>query len=83
MGIKIAEGGAGYKRVDIKPTPCRRLGFADASIKTKGGTLRVAWRYIGNEVRYDVSIPSGTVATLALPDGSERTLAAGEYLFVN
>ena len=62
---------------------CRRLGFADASIKTKGGTLRVAWRYIGDEVRYDVSVPEGTVATLALPDGSERTLAAGEYLFVN
>ena len=82
VGIKIAEGGAGYKRVDIKPTPCRRLGFADASIKTKGGTLRVAWRYIGDEVRYDVSIPEGTVANLTLPGGAEKALGAGEYLFV-
>ena len=81
-GITVNEEGAGYKCVNIRPTPCRKMGFADTTIETSGGTLRSAWRYNGDDIRFDIAVPNGTVAYLKLPDGSEKTLLTGRYLFV-
>ena len=82
VGIKVPDDGAGYRRVTVAPHPERKLGFAKAAIETKCGKLSVTWRYIGDDIRYDVSIPDGISADLTLPSGMQKTLSAGEYLFV-
>ena len=81
-GIKIPDDGAGYKKVIIEPHTDRRLGFINCSIKTSGGTLRSAWRYLDDKaVRFEYDIPKNTVAELTLPNGKKYTLNEGSYVF--
>lgn len=81
-GIKVCEDGPGYKHVTIEPHPERKIEHLESSIEVKGGILSSAWRYIEDGVRYDITIPAGTVADVTLPSGKKATLGEGCYLFV-
>ena len=80
-GIKPCADAPGYGKILIAPHPDRSLGFADASIDTKHGTVRVHWYYKEDRVAYEIEIPAGTTAVLTLPNRSPLTLVAGTYLF--
>ena len=80
-GIKPCADAPGYEKILIAPHPDRSLGFADASIDTKHGTVRVHWYYKEDRVAYEIEIPAGTAAVLTLPNRSPQTLVAGTYLF--
>ncbi len=79
-GIKPCAEAPGYEKILIAPHPDRSLGFADASIDTKHGTVRVHWYYKEDRVAYEIEIPAGTTAVLTLPNRSPLTLTAGAYL---
>ena len=81
-GIRVENDGAGYRHVSIAPHPDRRLGFVENSVETAGGVLASSWHYHGNELRYEIEIPEGTVANLTLPGQAVQRLSAGSYLFV-
>lgn len=81
LGIKICDDGAAYSKVDIRPEPDRRLGFARGSVQTKTGALMVSWFFEGDGVRYEMEIPEGTLARVILPDGTERECRQGKYIF--
>ena len=81
-GIRILDDGAAYRHVQIQPYPDRRMGFAEYSVDTGHGILRSAWHYNGNELRYDITVPKGSVAEIQLPSGAKQTVSAGTYLFV-
>ena len=81
-GIHVLDDGAAYTHVSIVPHPDRRLGHLDFSIDTGHGILASAWCYNGNELRYNLTIPEGTVAEVQLPGGKVSSLSAGKYLFV-
>ena len=81
-GIRVEDDGAGYRHVSIAPHPDRRLGFVENSVETAGGVLASSWHYHGNELRYEIEIPEGTVADLTLPGQAVQRLSAGSYLFV-
>ena len=81
VGIKPDEAHVGYRHVNIAPHPSKELGFADASIETEYGKVRVHWYYKGDKVYYEISIPEGATATLTLPCGKVAELGAGEHLF--
>lgn len=70
-----------YKKVHIKPHPEKRLGFAEASVDTRHGTVRVYWYFKGDDVYYELHIPSGVTAVLTLPSGYSETLTSGSYHF--
>jgi alpha-L-rhamnosidase len=71
----------GYSEVDISPNPCKELGFADASIETRHGKIRVYWYYRDTKVHYEIEIPKNVKAYLRLDAGKERVLEGGKYLF--
>ncbi len=71
---------AGYKKISICPHPDRRLGFSDIAFETKYGTLRAAWRYTQDSVRYEYEIPSGVEAEISLPDGSHYAVCGGKHV---
>lgn len=81
-GISPSETAAGYKEVVLAPHPAKALGFADASIDTRNGTIRSYWYYKGDVVYYEFEIPTGVTARLTLPSGRTETLTGGKYLFV-
>ena len=82
LGIKVCEGGEGYRKVDIAPQPDKRIGFAEGAIDTRVGTLSVKWKYIGDKVRYEISVPDGMEANLKLCGATERTVSGGQYVIV-
>lgn len=83
-GINVSDDGAGYTHVSLQPHTDRRLGFASCSIELRnGGKLISAWRYLDDgQVRFDITIPTGTVAETVLPSGKTMTLTGGEYTFI-
>lgn len=72
---------AGYKRIRLSSVPDKRLGFAEGSILTRQGRLRVRWTYEGDRIRYEIRIPKGTEATVRLDDGISRVCTTGNYCF--
>lgn len=80
-GISPSEAAGGYKEVILAPHPDKRLGFSDASIDTRNGTIRSYWYYKGDVVYYEFEIPAGVTAHLTLPSGRTETLTGGKYLF--
>ena len=80
-GIEIADGGAGYKKINIAPKPCRRLGFANASIDTVQGRIESAWYYRGDILNLEFAVPCGTEATITLPNGRREIVGGGSYCY--
>ena len=70
-----------YGEIRIAPHPDRRLGFADTSIESRKGRIRVHWYYKGETVYYEVEIPHGVTAQMTLPSGYTETLTGGNYYF--
>ena len=80
-GIKPVASAPAYREVTIAPHPDKRLGFADASIDTRHGTVRSYWYYKGDVVYYEFDIPAGVTAHVTLPSGKTHTLTGGSYRF--
>lgn len=83
VGIKPSETNVAYKAITIEPHPNKVLGFADASIVTRNGKIRVHWYYKGERVYYEFEIPSGVTAKVKLPSGIEKELSGGNYHFAD
>ena len=81
-GIKIADDGAGYKKITLTPIPDARLGRLSYSIDTREGRISSSWRYTDERtVRYEFDLPSGTVAEMTLAGGTSAILCGGSYVF--
>ena len=57
------------------------LTWARASIDTPQGLIRSEWRLDDGVLTLEVEIPAGTLATIALPDGTSRDADRGIHLF--
>jgi alpha-L-rhamnosidase len=70
----------GWREARIEP---RVLGLdgARGSVETPRGLLEVSWRHDAGEVVIDARVPVGTTAVVALPDGTEHRVGAGEHRF--
>ena len=82
LGIKICDDGAAYTKIELAPLTDKRIGFAEGSIETRLGKVASSWRYIGDKVRYEFTVPENTVATIKLAGGFERTVGGGTYVIV-
>lgn len=81
IGVTPRPDAPAYRIFDLAPHPDSRLGHAEASLKTRSGTLSVRWYYKGERVFYEFDIPKGSVAELTLPSGYRETLTGGSYRF--
>ena len=73
-GIQVKDG-----RITIRPLPYPLLQHAKASYQSPLGKIVSGWRYEGDEVFYEIEIPSNTEAEVILPDGRKEVLGAGSY----
>ncbi len=70
----------GYRRILVAPRPGGGLTWAESSLDTPHGTVRVAWRAEGDELtELEVTVPDGSAATINLPDGRTLDAAAGHH----
>lgn len=70
----------GFSRVRIQPYPDKRLGAVSGSYLSRAGEIKVAWKYEGDKVKFQIMTPVQT--EICLPDGSVECVEAGEYQFV-
>jgi alpha-L-rhamnosidase len=63
----IDHGACGFQNFVLRPQPGGSLKFATASYRSPYGTIRSAWRKRGKQLRYDITIPANTRATVVLP----------------
>lgn len=68
----------GYKRVLIQPSPCD-LEWAQGSVPTPLGSVKVRWERTGTQFDLKVTIPAGASAVINLPDGSTKEVSGGEH----
>jgi alpha-L-rhamnosidase len=71
----------GYSRVRIAPVPGLGIDWANTSLKTPHGTVRVEWRLDGGALALEATVPEGVEADVVLPGGELRTVQAGTHRF--
>jgi alpha-L-rhamnosidase len=65
-GIEI--GKPGYKQIVIQPHPDRRLSFATAIYNSAYGEIRSGWKFEGDVLVVNATIPANTSAVIRLPE---------------
>ena len=79
-GIRPCEECPGFARVEIRPRPDKRLGWAAGVLATASGRLVSSWKYQGDTLHYHIEIPDGMTASFNA-GGRIRELSAGQYDF--
>ncbi|MBR2671813.1 MAG: family 78 glycoside hydrolase catalytic domain [Oscillospiraceae bacterium] len=80
-GIRPTFDAPGFRKFELRPIIGGSLTWAEGTYKTRFGTIRSRWERSGNGFAYTCTVPEGTTAELTLPDGSAKTLSAGNYHF--
>ena len=80
-GLNPCEDAPGYKKAVICPQPDPRVRFAKMHLNSASGRYEIHWRYDGDDLHYDVTVPFDCEAELRLPDGTVHSLTAGSYQF--
>ena len=73
---------AGFEEFVLAPNPDKRIGYCKASYESDAGLIESFWRYEGDRLVYECTVPANTEAKLILPfGGGEKTLGSGKYRF--
>ncbi len=68
----------GFAQVRFAPQPDQRLGWLEAAIETRHGTVRSRWKYGVDGIRYEFATP--VPAQICLP-GRKIQVQPGRYVF--
>ena len=77
----IQNTGIAFDSIAIRPFVPADLDHLDISTVCPRGTIRTAWQRTADGIRYEFTIPAGSVATLTLPHSSPLILGSGQYTF--
>jgi alpha-L-rhamnosidase len=80
-GIRPSFDAPGFREYELRPILGGSLTWAEGSYQTQYGMIRSRWEHEGKRFAYSCTVPEGTTAHLTLPDGSAKTLSAGNYRF--
>jgi len=80
-GIKPDADAPGYKHFTLSPVFPEDLDKADVSLETAYGTIRSAWVKAGGAIKWNISTPLNTKATIApqSSSGAPQILDPGAY----
>ncbi len=82
LGINPDEQQPGFAHFTLRPLPGGGLTWARGYYDSLNGRIESAWRIDGDRVQLAVTVPANTSATLILPTGETRELAAGRHTAV-
>ena len=77
-GIRHAEDKPGFEELIYAPHPDARLGWLQAKLDTRHGTVSALWVCKEDGVRYELETP---VRTLVCLNGEEKWVNPGKYIF--
>ena len=76
-GIRLLDDAPGYRRFRVEPVPGGGLTWAEATHDSPHGTISSAWRIDDDRFHLTVTVPPGTTAEVALPDGTSHDQGPG------
>jgi len=71
-GIRLTAG-----KIVIRPFPNPLLHYAKARFDSVFGRIESGWEYVGNRLRFDITVPPNATADILLPDGTSFRQDAG------
>ena len=77
LGIKQAEGSAGYDSLIISPVGVERFGYMSGYMASGNGKIGVSYKKLDGDTEFTIEIPENTKAVFKY-GGKEYTLARGE-----
>ena len=78
-GIQPTAGG--YKTFRVAPVIGGGLTFAKGEVDTPYGKIVSEWKTQANKFILNIKVPFDKMATVVLPDGTQKEVASGEYNF--
>jgi len=82
-GIAADVDQPGFKRIIMKPVPDKRLGFVKAEYNSAAGLIKSHWRYEGEKLVWEFTVPQGAIAAVTLPgETTVKEYAAGSHKIV-
>jgi alpha-L-rhamnosidase len=84
-GINPLESAPGFKKFILAPKPDPLLQSLEATYESRMGIIKSSWRYDGDTLHMNFTVPYGSTALLTLPHHpeniTERELSPGNYDF--
>ena len=75
----LAPAEPGYRRLLVRPRPGGGLTEASATLQSPYGTASVHWRRAASRLVVDVTVPTGSTASVELPGRNPVVLGSGEH----
>jgi alpha-L-rhamnosidase len=79
-GIELLDDDPAYRRFRVAPRPGGGITSAEATHDSPYGRIAVSWHLAGDTFVLDVTVPAGTTAEVALPDGSSVDQGPGTMM---
>ncbi len=70
---------AGFKKIQIKPTPGGSLTYAKCRYKSAAGLIISSWQKQSHEFTLSINVP--TEASVHMPDGTTHQVSKGDHTF--
>lgn len=80
-GIKQLDDHPAYQRFVVQPMPGGGITWVRAHHDTPHGRIESSWRIGDGTFSLIVEVPSGTLATVVLPDGTSRAAGPGRHAY--
>ena len=77
----LAPAEPGYRRIRIAPCVGGGLTHASVSVDTPFGLAKSGWRILGGTVHLQITVPSGTRASVRLGDDTTHDVGSGAHDF--
>jgi alpha-L-rhamnosidase len=77
----LAPASPGYRRIAFRPQPGGGLTHAEAEHETPYGRAAIAWRIDEATLHVEVTVPTGSEATVELPGGEPIEVGSGTHRF--
>ena len=77
-GLGIDTEGPGYRDIVIKPAVSEEMDRMAGSYESINGTIASAWERTDGQLRFSVTIPANTTATVYLPGSEAALVTEGE-----
>lgn len=78
-GVELTE--PGYRRFRVAPRPGGSITSATYWHDTPHGRIETSWAITDGTAELELTVPTGTQADVALPDGTEHAAPAGTHRF--
>ena len=76
-GIRNAQGSAGFEKISMHPYPVDGLDYVIASFYSVMGKISSAWKKIGGNFLWDITIPGNTTAIVYFPALGGKQITEG------